>query len=74
MGRPEDRTCPSCSAMCFGSKVFCFQCNFPKPEGGHSGRGGGGGSEAFNMISKGEYCTTHARARARAKAAEIRAT
>ena len=32
-GRPGDWVCPSCGAMCFGSKSSCYKCGAPKPQG-----------------------------------------
>jgi len=31
--RPGDWTCPSCHSNVFASKMSCFRCNEPKPEG-----------------------------------------
>ena len=31
--RPGDWTCPGCGANVFASKMSCFKCQMPKPEG-----------------------------------------
>mmetsp|Transcript_48666 Transcript_48666/g.135005 ORF Transcript_48666/g.135005 Transcript_48666/m.135005 type:complete len:80 (-) Transcript_48666:537-776(-) len=35
--RPGDWTCPNCGANVFASKMSCFRCHTPKPEGLNGG-------------------------------------
>ena len=44
--RPGDWNCQSCQVNNFASRINCFKCNAPKPEGGagmDQNMGGGGG-------------------------------